>query len=169
MTSKNILGVEDIEVNSNSEETSTEDLEALLLSSDEEDEFKNEFIDERLETVTRARSLIMYWHQLHQQISQIREGYSLAKLWEDDELKSQHMEQGRPLVKKEKILNEVIRDVLGELKNVPFLTQQELIQLPKWMLKLLNVRLDDTNNVDGTVDISKSVKETEADLVKSKF
>ena len=168
MTSKNILEVEDVEVKSSSEETSTEDLEALLLSSDE-DEFKTEFVDERLETVTRARSLIMYWHQLHQQISQVREGYSLAKLWEDDELKSQHMEQGRPLVKKEKILNEVIRDVLGELKNVPFLTQQELIQLPKWMLKLLNVRLDDTNNVDGTGDISELVKETKADSAKSKF
>ena len=169
MTSKNILGVEDVEVKSNSEETSTEDLEALLLSSDE-DEFKTEFVDERLETVTRARSLIMYWHQLHQQISQVREGYSLAKLWEDDELKSQHMEQGRPLVKKEKILNEVIRDVLGDLKSVPFLTQQELLQLPKWMLKTLNVRLDDnTNNVDGTGDTSELVKETKADSAKSKF
>jgi hypothetical protein len=168
MTSKNILGVEDVEVKSDSEETSDEDLESLLLSSDE-DEFKNEFVDERLEVVTRARSLIMYWHQLHQQLSQVREGYSLAKLWEDDELKGQHMEQGRPLIKKEKILNEVIRDVLGELKNVPFLTQQELIQLPKWMLKTLNVRLDDEDSMNGTGDISESVKETEADSVKSKF
>ena len=168
MTSKNILGVEDVEVKSDSEETSDEDLESLLLSSDE-DEFKNEFVDERLELVTRARSLIMYWHQLHQQLSQVREGYSLAKLWEDDDLKGQHMEQGRPLIKKEKILNEVIRDVLGELKNVPFLTQQELLQLPKWMLKTLNVRLDDTDSMNGTGDISESVKETEADSVKSKF
>jgi len=99
MTSKNILGVEDVEVKSDSEETSNEDLESLLLLSSDEDEFKNEFVDERLEVVTRARSLIMYWHQLHQQLSQVREGYSLAKLWEDDDLKGQHMEQGRPLIK----------------------------------------------------------------------
>ena len=168
MTSKNILGVEDVEVKSDSEETSDEDLESLLLSSDE-DEFKNEFVDERLEVVTRARSLIMYWHQLHQQLSQVREGYSLAKLWEDDDLKGQHMEQGRPLIKKEKILNEVIRDVLGELKNVPFLTQQELLQLPKWMLKTLNVRLEDADSVNGTGDASELVEEPVIDSAKSKF
>jgi len=168
MTSKNILGVEDVEVKSDSEETSDEDLESLLLSSDE-DEFKNEFVDERLEVVTRARSLIMYWHQLHQQLSQVREGYSLAKLWEDDDLKGQHMEQGRPLIKKEKILNEVIRDVLGELKNVPFLTQQELLQLPKWMLKTLNVRLEDADSVNGAGDASELVEEPVIDSAKSKF
>lgn len=169
MTSKNILGVEDVEVKSEGVETSDEDLDSFLLSSDEEDEFKNEFVDDRLEIVTRARSLIMYWHQLHQQLSQVREGYSLAKLWEDDELRNQHMEQGRPLMKKEKVLNKVLKDVLGELKDVPFLTQQELLQLPKWMLKTLNVRLDTAANENGTGDISTSVKETEADSVKSKF
>jgi len=168
MTSKNILGVEDVEGKSDGEETSDENLESLLLSSDE-DEFKNEFVDERLEVVTRARSLIMYWHQLHQQLSQVREGYSLAKLWEDDDLKGQHMEQGRPLIKKEKILNEVIRDVLGELKNVPFLTQQELLQLPKWMLKTLNVRLEDADSVNGTGDASELVEEPVIDSAKSKF
>ena len=169
MTSKNILEAEGIEVKSDSEQISDKDLESVLLSSDEEDEFKNEFVDERLETVTRARSLIMYWHQLHQQLSQVREGYSLAKLWEDDELKNQHMEQGRPLIKKEKILNSVIKDVLSELKNVPFLTQQELLQLPKWMLKTLNVRLDDADSVNGTGDVSESVEKTVADSAKSKF
>ena len=168
MPSKNLLGVEDVEVKNNGEETSDEDLESLLLSSDE-DEFKNEFVDERLEVVTRARSLIVYWHQLHQQLSQVREGYSLAKLWEDDELKGQYMEQGRPLIKKEKILNEVIRDVLGELKNVPFLSQQELLQLPKWMLKTLNVRLDDADSVNGTGDVSEVVEEPVIDSAKSKF
>ena len=84
---------------------SDEELDSLLSASDEDDEFKTEFVDERMEVVTRARSLIMYWHQLHQQVSQIKEGYSLAKMWEDEDLKSQYMEQGRPLIKKEKILN----------------------------------------------------------------
>ena len=72
-------------------------------------------------------------------------------------------------MKKEKVLNKVLKDVLGELKDVPFLTQQELLQLPKWMLKTLNVRLDTAANENGTGDISTSVKETEADSVKSKF
>jgi len=169
MTSKNILEVEDTEMKSDSKEMSDEDLDSLLLSSDEEDEFKNEFVDERLDTVTRARSLIMYWHQLRQQLSQVREGYSLSKLWEDDELKGQYLEQGRPLVKKEKILNKVIKDVLSELKDVAFLSSGELLQLPKWMLKTLNVRLDDTDNVNGIGDVSESVKETKTDSVKSKF
>jgi len=169
MTSKNILEVEDTEMKSDSKEMSDEDLDSLLLSSDEEDEFKNEFVDERLDTVTRARSLIMYWHQLRQQLSQVREGYSLSKLWEDDELKGQYLEQGRPLVKKEKILNKVIKDVLSELKDVAFLSSGELLQLPKWMLKTLNVRLGDIDNANGTGDMSESVKETEAGSVKSEF
>ena len=170
MTSKNILEAEDMEVKSESTEMSEEELDSLLLSSDEEDEFKTEFLDNRLETVTRARSLIMYWHQLHQQISQVREGYSLAKLWEDEELKGQYMEQGRPLIKKEKILNKVVKDVLSELKDVPFLTQQELLQLPKWMLKTLNVQLDSTSSTNGTGEIAESVvEEAVTDSVKSKF
>ena len=37
MTSKNILGVEDVEVKSEGVETSDEDLDSFLLSSDEED------------------------------------------------------------------------------------------------------------------------------------
>ena len=169
MTSKQVLGTEETVMTNSSEEMENEELEALLLSRDEEDEFKNEFVDDRLETVTRARSLIMYWHQLHQQLSQIREGYSLAKLWEDDELKNQHMEQGRPLVKKEKILNKVVKDVLSELKDVPFLTQQELLQLPKWMLKILNVRLDteEEDNADALLDEKKV--ESEVSTGKSEF
>ena len=47
---------------------SDEELDSLLSASDEDDEFKTEFVDERMEVVTPARSLIMYWHQLHQQV-----------------------------------------------------------------------------------------------------
>ena len=105
----------------------------------------------------------MYWQQLHQQISQIKEGYKLAKLWEDDELKNQYMEQGRPLVEKEKILNKVIKDVLSELKDVPFLSQNELIQLPKWMLKTLNVNIN-TESSESSVETEPVTTES-----KSKF
>ena len=142
MTNEKIIEEEVKEVVNDNGAMSNEELDSLLSDSGEEDEFKTEFIDERMQVVTRARSLIMYWQQLHQQISQIREGYSLAKLWEDEELKTQYMEQGRPLLKKEKILNEVVRDVLTELRDIPFLTQTEMMQLPKWMLKVLNVRID---------------------------
>ena len=139
--------MEVIAVTTENNSVSDEELDSLLSASDEDDEFKTEFVDERMEVVTRARSLIMYWHQLHQQVSQIREGYNLAKLWEDEELKTQYMEQGRPLITKEKILNGVIKEILEELKDVAFLSQQELVQLPKWMLKTLNVRIEDAPDV----------------------
>ena len=139
--------MEVIAVTTENNSVSDEELDSLLSASDEDDEFKTEFVDERMEVVTRARSLIMYWHQLHQQVSQIREGYNLAKLWEDEELKTQYMEQGRPLITKEIILNGGIKEILEELKDVAFLSQQELVQLPKWMLKTLNVRIEDAPDV----------------------
>ena len=163
MTSKNILDEEKVDLESQNGSATDADLDALLSSEAEEDEFKTEFVDKRLQVVTRARSLIMYWQQLHQQISQIKEGYKLAKLWEDDELKNQYMEQGRPLVEKEKILNKVIKDVLSELKDVPFLSQNELIQLPKWMLKTLNVNIG-TESSEDSVETEPVTTES-----KSKF
>ena len=166
MTNEKIIEGEAKEVVNDNGAMSNEELDSLLSDSGEEDEFKTEFIDERMQVVTRARSLIMYWQQLHQQISQIREGYSLAKLWEDEELKTQHMEQGKPLLKKEKILNEVVRDVLTELKDVPFLTQSEMVQLPKWMLKTLNVRIDDASSMPESALVTEN---SEDDSVKSKF
>jgi len=167
MTSEKIIEGEAKEVVNDNGAMSNEELDSLLSDSGEEDEFKTEFIDERMQVVTRARSLIMYWQQLHQQISQIREGYSLAKLWEDEELKTQHMEQGKPLLKKEKILNEVVRDVLTELKDIPFLTQSEMVQLPKWMLKVLNVRID-TDSTPPESLLSEE-EETDTPIVKTPF
>ena len=146
---------------------SDEELDSLLSASDEDDEFKTEFVDERMEVVTSARSLIMYWHQLHQQVAQIKEGYSLAKMWEDEDLKTQYMEQGRPLIKKEKILNEDIKEILTELKDVAFLSQQELIQLPKWMLKTLNVRIEDAPDIPESGLVAEG--ETADDSGKSQF
>ena len=101
MTSEKV-DVEETNVNG---DMSDDELDSFLSAAEEEDEFKTEFVDQRMETTIRARSLIMYWHQLHQQVAQIKEGYSLAKMWEDEDLKNQYMEQGRPLIKKEKILN----------------------------------------------------------------
>ena len=167
MTNEKIIEEEVKEVVNDNGVMSDEELDSLLSDSGEEDEFKTEFIDERMQVVTRARSLIMYWQQLHQQISQIREGYSLAKLWEDEELKTQHMEQGKPLLKKEKILNEVVRDVLTELRDIPFLTQTEMVQLPKWMLKVLNVRID-TDSTPSESLLSKE-EETDTPIVKTPF
>ena len=167
MTNEKIIEGEVKEVVNDNGAMSNEELDSLLSDSGEEEEFKTEFIDERMQVVTRARSLIMYWQQLHQQISQIREGYSLAKLWEDEELKTQHMEQGKPLLKKEKILNEVVRDVLTELKDIPFLTQAEMVQLPKWMLKILNVRID-TDSTPPESLLSEE-EETDTPIVKTPF
>ena len=163
MTSEKV-DVEETNVNG---DMSDDELDSFLSAAEEEDEFKTEFVDDRMETTIRARSLIMYWHQLHQQVAQIKEGYSLAKMWEDEDLKTQYMEQGRPLIKKEKILNEVIKEILTELKDVAFLSQQELIQLPKWMLKTLNVRIEDAPDIPESGLVAEG--ETADDSGKSQF
>ena len=47
-------------VTSENNSISDEELDSLLSASDEDDEFKTEFVDERMEVVTRARlSLIL--------------------------------------------------------------------------------------------------------------
>ena len=60
----------------------------------------------------------------------------------------------------------MVRDVLTELKDVPFLTQSEMVQLPKWMLKTLNVRIDDTSDMPESALVTE---DSEDDSGKSKF
>ena len=67
-----------------------EEVSAWLDSEDEADEF----IDTKLIDVRRAWSLLQFWQEITAIVDQLKEGYRLAKLWEDDDLKNQYLEQG---------------------------------------------------------------------------
>lgn len=101
------------------------------------DNLEEEYIDATILKVRKARALIMYWHGLSSDVSSVKEGYHLAKKWDDEDLKKQYIEQGRPMVKKLNILEGELKEALPELKGKVFLRDDELELLPKWMLKLI--------------------------------
>ena len=57
----------------------------------------------------------------------------MAKKWDDQELKDRYLEAGKPIIKKVDILENSLKDSLKPLKGVPFLEEQELRLLPKWV------------------------------------
>tara|TARA_Y100000310_G_scaffold138037_2_gene136950 strand:- start:1443 stop:1901 length:459 start_codon:yes stop_codon:yes gene_type:complete len=111
------------------------------------DDLEEDYIDNTLLDIRRGRSLLMFWHQLNTELSNIREGYILAKKWDDEELKQRYIEQGKPQIKRMKILEGEVKENLEKLRDKRVFTQQELILLPKWMLKILDVKIeeDDVN------------------------
>ena len=98
------------------------------------------YYDHRVPLVRRAMALIEFWHELNKQIDTMKEGYHLAKKWKDEELKEQYIKKGGPLIKRQMILEEDMKVVLPLLKNTQFLSTQQAVLLPKWMLELLDIK-----------------------------
>ena len=115
--------------------TDLEEVSAWLDSDDEADEF----IDTKLIDVRKARSLLQFWQEITASVDQLKEGYRLAKLWKDDELKNQYLEQGNPLVKKLSVLKIELQEFLPRVEGLNFLSDAELSVFPKWIHKSLGV------------------------------
>ena len=116
-------------------DSSLEEVSAWLDSDDEADEF----IDTKLVDVRKARSLLQFWQEITASVDQLKEGYRLAKLWKDDELKNQYLEQGNPLVKKLTVLKTELEEFLPRVEGINFISDAELSILPKWIHKSLGV------------------------------
>lgn len=108
----------------------------------EESSREEEFIDPKISIITKVRALLQIWQELSAQLSRIREDYSLAKRFGDENIKKNAMERGRPILQRHKIIEEDLQTFLPMLKNVQFLRADEMILLPKWQLQLLGVRID---------------------------
>lgn len=128
------------------------DTKSIVLSDAEIEEWLSEpleeedYADSKINTVRQVRAQLQFWHDLNNQLSIAREGYTLARKWDDEKLKERYIKEGGPLVKKMKILEARLKEYLPLLKNVQFLRQEELQLLPKWILKLLNVRIEENAN-----------------------
>lgn len=105
---------------------------------------ESEFLDPRIHVVKKVKALLMFWQDLYTAVSQVREGYQLAKKFGDEEMKKRNIEQGGPLIKRLKIVEEELKEHLPFLKNVGFLQQNEAVSLPKWMHKLLGLDIQVT-------------------------
>ena len=102
---------------------------------------KEEYIDERVPLVKKASALLEFWRELSMVLERARVGYSLAVRWKDEALISKCVAEAKPQVARIEIIEEELKLVLPQLKNVDFLSQNELRSLPVWMLELLEVRI----------------------------
>jgi len=121
----------------------TLDFEARLLEEDFDSEGSEDlYVDPTLLQIREARALIRMWHDMSSQLIEVKTGYRMAKKWDDDELKTRYLDAGKPLIKKVDILEQSLKDALKPLKDTPFLEEQELRLLPKWVHKTLGIRIE---------------------------
>lgn len=123
----------------------------ILVSDDEVlqrfgDITKEEYIDPRLLDVKRTRSLLGFWHQIDSSLTDSREGFHLAEKWGDEGLRKQHLDNGRILIKRIKTIEGELRSLLPTIKNVRFLPDNEIGLLPKWMLSLLEIKVEENSS-----------------------
>ena len=118
------------------------DFEARLMDDDFDDEDSEElYVDNTLLQIREARALIRMWHDMNTQLVEIKTGFRMAKKWDDQELKDRYLDAGKPLIKKVDILENSLREALEPLKNVPFLEEQEIRILPRWVHKILGISI----------------------------
>ena len=98
-----------------------------------------EYVDSRVPLVKRVKSLLQFWNELSGEVTRVREGYSLAIQWEDENLKKKFLGDGTVLMKKLNPIEKDLKDLLPQLKNVTFLRNDELTLLPKWMWDCLEI------------------------------
>mgnify|MGYP001567242765 CR=1 FL=1 len=102
---------------------------------------KDEYIDPRINMVKRARSLLSFWRVIDNSLMDAREGFHLAEKWGDEELRKQHLTNGRTMIKRIKVVEDELKIILPQVKNIRFLPDNEIASLPKWMLVLLDVSI----------------------------
>ena len=118
------------------------DFEARLMDDDFDDEDSEElYVDNTLLQIREARALIRMWNDMNTQLVEIKTGFRMAKKWDDQELKDRYLDAGKPLIKKVDILENSLREALEPLKNVPFLEEQEIRILPRWVHKILGISI----------------------------
>ena len=117
------------------------DFEARLMQDDFDEDSEELFADNTLLQIREARALIRMWHDMSNQLVEVKTGFRMAKKWDDQELKDRYLEAGKPLIKKIDILENSLKEALEPLKNIPFLEEQEIRILPSWVHKILGVNL----------------------------
>lgn len=100
------------------------------------------FIDPRFNTAKKARALIGFWYEFSNALARTKEGYHLAQRWEDENLQKKYIEEGKPLIKKIKTVEEELKEILPQLEKTSFLHPNEVAGLPSWMISLLGFEVN---------------------------
>ena len=103
---------------------------------------KEEYLDPRFGDVRRTRALLLFWNSTNNDLVSAREGFHLAEKWKDDNLAKQNLDSGRILLKRINVIEEELRLLLPTIKSIRFLTDSELLFLPLWMSKLLEIKVE---------------------------
>ena len=96
-----------------------------------------EYENENLVKVFRAKTLLSVWREHDTAIASLKERYQLAVKFEDDKMKNSILDQGKPLIKRIKIVEDELKVLLPQLKNEQFLLPEEKAIFPKWINNLV--------------------------------
>lgn len=100
-----------------------------------------DYVNNKITLAKRAKSLFIFWNEFSMTANRIKEGYRLAKKWGDDGLSQKYIEEGKPIVQKLISIEDDLKEILPQLKNITFLQENELFLMPKWMLDLLDIKI----------------------------
>jgi len=74
-------------------------------------------IDAEIEDMREAVTLFEVWNDLNIQITKVRTFYQLAKKWEDESLLDKNLEEGTILLKRMKITESELVEILPKFKG----------------------------------------------------
>ena len=105
---------------------------------EEDDDFGTEDEINEAIAIQESITLLRFWSQINNDVKSTKIAYRLAKQWEDENLIKNHLEQGKQLISRIKVVEDELKVALPKTRGNQFLTPDDRKQLPKWMLKLVD-------------------------------
>jgi len=130
--------------------SSSDDVMAFLEADDDENNDEEEvYVDSRVALARDIRPMIAAWHEYKNGMAQVKANYKLWKVESelgggegDDQRKEALVQNASRFKKSLDFIEGEIRDAFPQLQGVAFLTRSEVILLPTWMHKLLNITIE---------------------------
>jgi len=126
--------------------TSDEVLAFLEADDDDIDDQEESYIDNRVVIAREIRPMIAAWHEYKGGMAQVRANYKLWKIESelaggdtDDQRKEALVQNASRMKKSLDFIEGEIKEAFPKLQGVAFLTRSEIILLPTWMHKILDI------------------------------
>ena len=147
---------------------SSDDVVAFLESDDvEEDSTEETYLDERVPLDREIRPMIAAWHEYKGAMAQVKANYKLWKVESElggqegnDPRKENLIQSASRLKTSIDFIESEVKEVFPKLQGVAFLTRSELIVLPTWMHKLLNIQIEATSQekIEAQKELQKTLE-----------
>ena len=126
--------------------TSDEVLAFLEAGDDDTDDQEESYVDNRVVIAREIRPMIAAWHEYKGGMAQVRTNYKLWKIESelaggdtDDQRKEALVQNASRMKKSLDFIEGEIKEAFPKLQGVAFLTRSEIILLPTWMHKILDI------------------------------